>query len=120
MKIYIDGKYYEKQDAKVSVFDHGLLYGDGIFEGLRVYNGKVFRLKEHIERLFQSAKAILLDIPMDSRQLENEVKKAVKINRKENGYIRLIVTRGGAARPGPVFMQKGFSDNYSRRLAALS
>ena len=60
MKIYIDGKYYERDEAKISVFDHGLLYGDGVFEGIRVYSGKVFRLPEHIDRLYQSAKAILL------------------------------------------------------------
>ena len=64
MKVYIDGKYYDERDAKISVFDHGLLYGDGMFEGIRAYNGRVFRLKEHIDRLFYSAKAILLDIPM--------------------------------------------------------
>ena len=67
MKVYIDGKYYDEANAKVSVFDHGLLYGDGIFEGIRVYNGRVFKLKEHIDRLFYSAKAILLEIPMAQR-----------------------------------------------------
>ncbi|MBI5025302.1 MAG: branched-chain-amino-acid transaminase [Nitrospirae bacterium] len=94
MKIYIDGKYYDKSDAKISVFDHGLLYGDGVFEGIRIYNGKVFKLKEHIERLYQSAKAILLEIPMPKEEMENAVFDAVKINGKKNGYIRLIVTRG--------------------------
>ena len=64
MKIFIDGKYLNERDAKVSVFDHGLLYGDGMFEGIRAYNGRVFKLKEHIDRLFYSAKAILLEIPM--------------------------------------------------------
>ena len=69
MKIYIDGKYYDERNAKISVFDHGLLYGDGIFEGIRAYNGRVFKLKEHIDRLFYSAKAILLDIPMSHAQI---------------------------------------------------
>ena len=68
MKIYIDGQYLDEKDAKISVFDHGLLYGDGIFEGIRAYNGRVFRLKEHIDRLFYSAKAILLTIPMKRKQ----------------------------------------------------
>ncbi|MEC4686150.1 MAG: branched-chain-amino-acid transaminase [Nitrospirota bacterium] len=94
MKIYIDGKYYDKANAKISVFDHGLLYGDGVFEGLRIYSGKVFRLREHIERLYQSAKAILLEIPMSIEEMQEAVLKTVEINRKENGYIRLIVTRG--------------------------
>jgi branched-chain amino acid aminotransferase len=94
MKIYIDGKYFDQADARVSVFDHGLLYGDGVFEGIRIYNGKVFKLKEHLERLYQSAKAILLEIPMKNDEMENAVLKTVKINAKENGYIRLIVTRG--------------------------
>ena len=69
MKVFIDGKYHDEQDAKVSVFDHGLLYGDGVFEGIRAYNGRVFKLKEHIDRLFYSAKAILLDIPMSHAEL---------------------------------------------------
>ena len=66
MKIYIDGKYYDERNARISVFDHGLFYGDGIFEGIRAYNGRVFKLKEHIDRLFCSAKAILLEIPMST------------------------------------------------------
>jgi len=69
MKIFIDGKYYDERDAKISVFDHGLLYGDGIFEGIRAYHGRVFKLKEHIDRLFYSAKAILLGIPMSHAQI---------------------------------------------------
>jgi branched-chain amino acid aminotransferase len=94
MKIYIDGKYYDRAEARISVFDHGLLYGDGVFEGLRIYAGKVFKLKEHIERLYMSAKAILLDIPMTADEMGTAVSEAVKVNEKENGYIRLIVTRG--------------------------
>ena len=69
MKVFIDGKYYDEGKAMVSVFDHGLLYGDGVFEGIRAYNGRVFKLKEHIDRLFYSAKAILLDIPMSHAEL---------------------------------------------------
>ena len=94
MKIYIDGKYYDKADAKVSVFDHGLLYGDGIFEGIRIYNGKVFRLKEHIERLYESAKAIILEIPMTKEEMKAAVEDAVKVNERKDGYIRLVITRG--------------------------
>ena len=94
MKIYIDDKYYDRGEARISVFDHGLLYGDGVFEGLRIYGGRVFKLKEHIERLYMSAKAILLDIPMTADEMGTAVSEAVKINEKENGYIRLIVTRG--------------------------
>ena len=94
MKIFIDGKYYSRADAKVSVFDDGLPYGDGVDEGLRIYNRKVFKLKEHIERLYFSAKAILLDIPMEEEDLENAVIDTVKANKKINGYIRLVITRG--------------------------
>jgi len=94
MKIYIDGKFYSRKDAHVSVFDHGLLYGDGIFEGIRIYNSKVFKLDEHIERLYQSAKAIMLNIPLSRAKMSQAVLDTVKINRKKNGYIRLIVTRG--------------------------
>lgn len=94
MKIYIDGKYYSKEDAKIPVFDHGLLYGDGIFEGIRVYNGKVFRLKEHIDRLYSSAQAIALNIGMSRAEMMSAVEEAVKTNEKKNAYIRLVVTRG--------------------------
>src|SRR4030042_3557574 len=94
MKIYINGEEYGRADARVSVFDHGLLYGDGVFEGIRMYNCKVFKLKEHIERLYYSAKAILLEIPMSRGKLEKSVLNTVRINEKENGYIRLVVTRG--------------------------
>ena len=94
MKIYIDGKYYDKADAKVSVFDHGLLYGDGIFDGIRIYNGKVFKIKEHIERLYESAKAIILEIPMTKEEMKAAVEDAVKVNERKDGYIRLVITRG--------------------------
>jgi branched-chain amino acid aminotransferase len=94
MKIYIDGKYYDEKNAKISVFDHGLLYGDGIFEGIRAYNGRVFKLKEHIDRLFYSAKAILLSIPMSHAELMEAVVETCRKNRIRDGYVRLLVTRG--------------------------
>lgn len=94
MKVYIDGKFYDEQDAKVSVFDHGLLYGDGVFEGIRAYNGRVFKLREHIDRLFYSAKAILLDIPMSHADVMAATVEACRQNNLRDGYIRLIVTRG--------------------------
>jgi len=94
MKIYIDGKYLDQKNAKISVFDHGLLYGDGIFEGIRAYNGRVFRLKEHIDRLFYSAKAILLEIPISHAEMMKAVVDTCHKNKLRDGYIRLIVTRG--------------------------
>ena len=94
MKIYIDGKYCSERDAKISVFDHGLLYGDGIFEGIRAYNGRVFKLKEHIDRLFCSAKAILLKIPMAHADIMAAIVETCRRNRIRDGYIRLVVTRG--------------------------
>ena len=94
MKIFIDGKYFDEGAAKISVFDHGLLYGDGIFEGIRAYNGRVFKLKEHIDRLFYSAKAILLTIPMTHAELMAAVVDACRRNKIRDGYIRLVVTRG--------------------------
>ena len=84
--IYIDGKYYPKSKAKISVYDHGLLYGDGIFEGLRIYGDKVFRLTDHLKRLYKSAKAISLDIPLKISEMANAVKECVEMNEKENGY----------------------------------
>src|ERR1700760_295786 len=94
MKIFIDGKYYSERDAKVSVFDHGLLYGDGVFEGIRAYNGRVFKLKEHIDRLFYSAKAILLEIPMSHEKICKAVIETSRANKLRDAYIRLGVTRG--------------------------
>ena len=94
MKIYVDGKYCDEKNAKISVFDHGLLYGDGIFEGIRAYNGRVFQLKEHIDRLFCSAKAILLDIPMSHGEMMKAVVETCRQNGIRDGYIRLLVTRG--------------------------
>jgi branched-chain amino acid aminotransferase len=94
MKIYIDGKYYDEGQAKISVFDHGLLYGDGIFEGIRAYHGRIFRLKEHIDRLYRSAKAILLTVPMSPAELTKAVVETCRENGVRDGYIRLVVTRG--------------------------
>jgi len=94
MKIFIDGKYYDERNAKISVFDHGLLYGDGIFEGIRAYHGCVFKLKEHIDRLFYSAKAILLQIPMSPAQITRATVETCRVNKIRDGYIRLVVTRG--------------------------
>lgn len=94
MKIYIDGKYFEKGDAKISVFDHGLLYGDGVFEGIRAYNGRVFNLDEHLARLFNSAKGILLDMPWTRREVESAILETLRQNGLKDAYIRAIVTRG--------------------------
>ncbi len=94
MKIYLNGKLVAEKDAKVSVFDHGLLYGDGVFEGIRSYNGRVFMLEEHVERLFRSAKAIDLKIPLTRDGVAKAVVRTCLANRVMNGYIRLIVTRG--------------------------
>jgi len=94
LKVSINGTLYDKEDAKISVYDHGLLYGDGVFEGLRVYGGKVFRLPEHLERLWNSAKAIWLEIPVTPESLAQAVNETVAVNGIEDGYVRLVVTRG--------------------------
>ena len=94
MKIFIDGKYLSERDAKVSVFDHGLLYGDGVFEGIRAYNGRVFKLKEHIDRLFYSAKAILLEIPLTHTEIMQATVATIRANKFRDCYVRLVVTRG--------------------------
>lgn len=95
MKIYIDGKFYQKEEAKISVLDHGLLYGDGVFEGIRVYNKRVFQLSEHIDRLLSSAKYIMLNLPWSKEEIMKACIKTCKENNiYDNGYIRLIVTRG--------------------------
>jgi branched-chain amino acid aminotransferase len=94
MKIYIDGKYYDGKNAKISVLDHGLLYGDGVFEGIRAYNGRVFKLAEHIERLYCSARAILLKIPLSPQAMTRAVVETCRRNKIRDGYVRLLVTRG--------------------------
>lgn len=94
MKIYLDGKFVDESDAKVSVFDHGLLYGDGVFEGIRLYGGNVFRLEEHLERLEYSAKAILLKLPLTRAELAEATCETCRQNNLKDAYIRLVVTRG--------------------------
>src|ERR1700741_3904249 len=94
LKIFIDGKFYAESNAKVSVFDHGLLYGDGVFEGIRFYNGRVFRLEEHLERLWDSARSICLEIPMSRGEMTEALLETIRRNDLREGYIRLIVTRG--------------------------
>ncbi len=93
-KVYINGKLYPKDEAKISVFDHGLLYGDGVFEGIRCYNGNVFRFSEHIDRLYDSARAISMEIKLTKDELKDAVVNTLKANNLKNSYIRLIVTRG--------------------------
>ena len=94
MKVYLNGRFVEQSQAVVSVFDHGLLYGDGVFEGIRSYNGRVFKLQEHIARLFESAHTIMLKIPMSQAELIDVVKNCLRINKLKDAYIRLVVTRG--------------------------
>lgn len=94
LKVYLDGQLVGKEDAKVSVYDHGLLYGDGVFEGIRVYAAKVFLLKEHIDRLYESALAIRLEIPLGKAEMTKAVEDTVAANGITDGYVRLVVTRG--------------------------
>ena len=93
-RIWIDGKFYEKEDAKISVFDHGLLYGDGVFEGIRAYNGKIFRLSQHLDRLYASARAIALQIWMTKAEMTAMCEECIRVNDLKDAYIRLVVTRG--------------------------
>lgn len=97
LKVYINGKHYDKEDAKISVYDHGLLYGDGVFEGLRSYGGKVFRLEQHLRRLWDSAQAIWLQIPMSREEVASAIQNTLSINGIQDGYIRLVVTRGAGS-----------------------
>ncbi|MEM0313693.1 MAG: branched-chain-amino-acid transaminase [Candidatus Bathyarchaeia archaeon] len=92
--VYIDGEYYPKSQAKISVFDHGFLYGDGVFEGIRAYNGVVLKLKEHIDRLYNSAKVLMLNIPLTKEEMINAVIETLRRNQLKDAYIRLVVTRG--------------------------
>ncbi len=94
LKVYISGTLYDKDDAKISVYDHGFLYGDGVFEGMRSYGGRVFRLEPHLDRLWESAKAICLEIPMSRQQMTEAINQTLQANGIADGYIRLIVTRG--------------------------
>lgn len=93
-KIYLNGQFFSKEEAKISVYDHGLLYGDGVFEGLRTYNGRIFKLEEHIERLYKSAKYICLNIPISRGKLTEAVVETTRVNGYKDCYIRIVVTRG--------------------------
>ena len=94
LQVYIDGEFYPKSQAKISVYDHGFLYGDGVFEGIREYNGVVFKLKEHIDRLYRSAHAIMLRIPLTKEEMTKAVVETLRKNKMKDSYIRLIVSRG--------------------------
>lgn len=92
--IYLDGKLVPKSEAKISVFDHGFLYGDGVFEGIRIYSGNIFRLREHLVRLYESARSIMLEIPLTMEEMEEATVETVRANNLQDGYIRLVVSRG--------------------------
>lgn len=92
--IYLNGQYVSKEEAKVSVYDHGFLYGDGIFEGIRIYNGNIFKCKEHLDRLYDSAKSIMLEMPLTQDEMEQALIETIKRNELRDGYIRLVVSRG--------------------------
>jgi branched-chain amino acid aminotransferase len=94
LQIYINGKLYQKDDAKISVYDHGLLYGDGVFEGIRSYGGRVFKLAEHLDRLWDSARALCLEIPISKQQMARAIEETLATNGIKDGYIRVLVTRG--------------------------
>lgn len=94
LQIYLDGKWYPKSEAKISIFDHGLLYGDGVFEGIRAYNGLVFKLEEHLNRLWESAHTLMLTIPMDAKAMKATIVETLKKNKLLDAYIRVVVTRG--------------------------
>ncbi len=94
LKVYINGQIVPQEEAKISVFDHGLLYGDGVFEGIRAYNGKIFTLDEHLDRLYDSATAIKLKIPITKAEMADAIKKTMEANNQKDAYIRLVVTRG--------------------------
>ncbi len=94
LQIYVDGEFFDQADAKVSVFDHGLLYGDGIFEGIRFYNGRVFRMEQHMDRLWESARSICLEIPISRAEMDEALLETIRQNDLRDGYVRLIVTRG--------------------------
>ncbi len=94
MKIFLNDKFVDQSKAMLSVFDHGVLYGDGVFEGIRAYGGKIFKLEEHVERLYESAHTIMLKVPMEQKELCEVLKKSLKVNDLTDAYIRLVVTRG--------------------------
>src|SRR6266436_8482412 len=92
-KVYISGKLFDKSEAKISVFDHGLLYGDGVFEGIRAYSGRVFRLKQHVDRLYEAALAIYLQIPMSREEMANAIRETLALNKLSDAYIRVVITQ---------------------------
>ncbi|MBI2265467.1 MAG: branched-chain-amino-acid transaminase [Armatimonadetes bacterium] len=94
VQVYLDGKYVDKDEAKISVWDHGLLYGDGVFEGIRAYNGRVFRLDEHLRRLYDSLKSVHIKIPLSRAEMKKAVLQTLRLNAIRDGYVRLIITRG--------------------------
>src|SRR3984893_8253851 len=96
-KVYIGRKLYDKAEAKISVYDHGLLYGDGVFEGIRSYAGRVFRLKEHVDRLYESARSIHLQIPMPRDEMAKAIVDTLAANKLVDAYIRVVVTRGAGS-----------------------
>src|SRR2546428_1453777 len=91
---YVNGAFVPKEEAKISVYDHGFLYGDGIFEGIRIYNGNIFKCKEHLDRLYDSAKSIMLNIPLSYEEMKTVLIETVRKNELRDGYIRLVVSRG--------------------------
>src|SRR4051795_2231636 len=97
LKIYISGKLYDKADAKISVYDHGLLYGDGVFEGIRAYSGRVFRLKQHVDRLYDSARSIHLQVPIARDEMARAIVDTLAVNKLVDAYIRVVVTRGAGS-----------------------
>ena len=94
LKIYLDGKFVDEEEAKVSVFDHGFLYGDGVFEGIRAYHNSVFRLKDHVDRLYDSAKAVNMEIPVNEEQMSEIILESCRQNGLKDAYIRVVVYRG--------------------------
>lgn len=125
MKIYLNGRFVPEEEAKVSVFDHGLLYGDGVFEGIRAYNGYVFKLEEHLERLYDSARAILLEPPLSKEEMREAILETLRINGLKEAYIRPIVTRGAGdlgldprrcARPTVIIIAKEWKSLYGEEL----
>ncbi|MCL5774204.1 MAG: aminotransferase class IV, partial [Firmicutes bacterium] len=94
LQVYIDGKYYNSEDAKISVWDHGFLYGDGVFEGIRVYDGRIFRLDQHLDRFYDSAKSVKLDVPLAKEKMKEAVIETCRLNELMNAYVRLVVSRG--------------------------
>ena len=97
LKVYIGGKLYDKADAKISVYDHGLLYGDGVFEGIRSYSGRVFRLKQHVDRLYESAQSIYLKIPISREEMARAIVDTIEVNKLVDAYIRVVITRGSGS-----------------------